>query len=87
MTIRPQHTINLSVNPPSIPETADATTITVTATLGSAVVLITPTDVTVTVGDVSDSATEGTDYATIGDFDPDHPSSVIKCHRDVHDRP
>ena len=61
-------TINLSVSPSSIPETADAITITVTATLGSAVVLITPTDVTVTVGDVSDSATEGTDYTTVGDF-------------------
>ena len=50
--------------------------ITVTATLDSAVVLTTPTDVTVSVG--GGTATSGTDYATVSNFDPDHPGSVSK---------
>ena len=58
--------ITLSVSPTSVSEAASATTVTVTATLtggtrGSA------TPVTVTVGASGDSATEGTDYATVSD--------------------
>ena len=57
----------LSVSPSEVSEdAADAATITVTGTLEGAVALATATAVTVAVG--GGTATEGTDYATVGDF-------------------
>ena len=59
--------LTLSVNPASVGEADGATAVVVTAALdggarGEA------TAVTVAVGDGGDSATEGTDYATVSDF-------------------
>ena len=59
--------LTLSVNPASVGEADSATAVVVTAALhggarGEA------TAVTVAVGDGTDSATEGTDYATVSDF-------------------
>ena len=60
-------TIALSLSPTSVAE--DATmTITVTAEYPGNVTLTTDTVVTVAVGDVGDSTTEGTDYATVADI-------------------
>ena len=59
--------VTLSVNPTSVGESASATTVTVTATLNGAV-RGSATAVTVAVGDTGDSATEGTDYATVAGF-------------------
>ena len=55
----------LSVNPASVSEDAGATVVTVTGTLDHAPRLA-DTAVTLTVGDAGDTATEGTDYGTIG---------------------
>ena len=57
--------VALTVSPASVAEAAEATTVTVTGTLNNAA-RTTDTTVTVTVGDGSDAATEGTDYATVG---------------------
>ena len=57
--------VALTVSPGSVAEGDDATTVTVTGTLNHAP-RTTDTTVTVTVGDSSDVATEGTDYATVG---------------------
>ena len=59
--------VTLSVNPTSVGERASATAVTVTATLDGAA-RGSATAVTVAVGDTGDSATEGTDYATVSDF-------------------
>ena len=56
--------VELTVSPESVAEADDATTVTVTATLNDAP-RTTDTAITVTVGDASDPATEGTDYATV----------------------
>ena len=60
-------TIALGISQPTIPETAGATTITVTATIDGTVVLPTPTVVTVSVG--GGTATSGTDYTAVPNFD------------------
>ena len=77
--------IALTVDEISVSESAGSTTVTVTATLDSAP-LTSDTAVTVTVGDSSDAAAEGADYAQVerpgaddhggadhrrGDFHPD----------------
>ena len=59
--------VRLSVNPASVGEADGATAVVVTATLSGAV-RGSATAVTVAVGDGGDSATEGTDYATVSDF-------------------
>ena len=60
-------TVALSVNPASVDEDAEATSITVTGTLDGAP-RTTNTIVTVSVGASGDGATEGTDYATVADL-------------------
>ena len=57
----------LSVNPATVDEDDGSTSITVTGTLDGAA-LTTATEVTVSVGSGTDSATEGTDYTTVEDF-------------------
>ena len=59
--------VALSVSPISVAEADDAATATVTATLPGAV-RSAATTITVKVGDSADSATEGTDYATVADL-------------------
>ena len=59
--------VTLSVNPASVGEADAATAVTVTATLNGAA-RGSATAVTVAVGYTGDSATEGTDYATVSDF-------------------
>ena len=61
--------VSLSVNPTPVPENAGATTVTVTATLDAdAFPLSDPREVTVSLDETGDSATEGTDYARVPDF-------------------
>ena len=60
--------ITLALSPTSAGEAADATTVTVTATLPGSTTRGENTDITVTVGGSGDEATEGTDYATVADF-------------------
>ncbi len=57
--------VALSVEPTSVDEDAGATVVTVTGTLDHAP-RASATSVTVAVGSASDTATEGTDYATVG---------------------
>ena len=57
----------LSVNPKSVAEDDDTTTVTVTARLPGAA-RSAATAITVKVGASGDAATEGTDYATVADF-------------------
>ena len=57
--------VALTVSPASVSESADATTVAVTGTLNNAP-RTSDTAVTVTVGATGDTATEGTDYATVG---------------------
>ena len=64
----PSGAITLSLDPTSASEAADATTVTVTATMPGSVARDTDTAITVKVGDSGDAATEGTDYATVDDF-------------------
>ena len=59
--------IALSLNPTSAAEGV-TTTVTVTAAFPGSVTLTTPTEVTITVGDPGDMATEGTDYTVVDDF-------------------
>ncbi len=59
--------MTLSVNPTSVGEADGATAVVVTAALDGAA-LGSATAVTVAVGDTGDSATEGTDYATVSNF-------------------
>ena len=59
--------MTLSVNPTSVGEADGATAVVVTAALDGAA-RGSATAVTVAVGDGGDSATEGTDYATVSDF-------------------
>ena len=60
--------INLSVTPQSVAESAGATTVTVTATFSTASTYEADTVVTVSVGK-SGTATSGTDYTAVTDFD------------------
>ena len=59
--------ITISVDPATVAEDAGATTVTVTATLNAGA-LAADTAVTVAVGASADTATEGTDYATVNDL-------------------
>ena len=59
--------VTLSVRPTMVAEDAGATTVEVMATL-NADARAGPTEVTVSVGETGDTATEGTDYATVLDF-------------------
>ena len=60
-------TIILSADPNSLSETADPVTVELTATAETPIAAA--RTVQVSVGDPRDSATEGTDYATVDDFD------------------
>ena len=60
--------ISLSVNPSSVAESASATTVTVTASTTLSRTFPDAKVVTVDVGKTGDSATEGTDYATVSNF-------------------
>ncbi len=62
-------TITLSVDTPTVAEGDDATTVTVTATVDGSSTFATDTTVRVEVGDSTDSAVEGTDYADVAGFD------------------
>ena len=63
-----QADLALAVNPVSVAENAGATTVTVTASTGGATFTQAET-VRVTVGREADSATSGTDYASVAAFD------------------
>ena len=58
--------ISLSATPSSVSESASGTSVTVTAT--ATATAATARTVTVSVGKSGDSATEGTDYATVANF-------------------
>ncbi len=64
----PSGAITLSLNPTSAGEAASATSVTVTATLPGSTTRSADTAITVAVGASADTATEGTDYATVDDF-------------------
>ena len=59
--------VALTVDPTSVAENANATTVTVTGALNGGA-RTGPTTVTVSVGASADSATEGTDYTTVNDL-------------------
>ena len=61
--------ITLSIDKTTIAEDAATATVTVTATVNGGANFGTDTTVTVSVGADGDSATEGTDYAEVSDFD------------------
>ena len=61
--------INLSVNPSSVPESAGATTMTVTAAFSNANTYSEARTVTVSVGGTTDTATSGTDYSAVPSFE------------------
>ena len=61
--------INLSANPSSVSEGASATSVTVMAEFSNTNTYPADKTVTVTVGDSGDSATSGTDYSAVTDFD------------------
>ena len=61
--------VNLVLSPTSVLEDAGSTSVTVTANLSTSVVFAEDKTVTVTVGDSGDSATSGTDYSAVSDFD------------------
>ena len=65
--VPPSGAIALAASPVSVAESADATEVTVTATLPGSTTRSTATAVTVKVGEKG-TATEGTDYATVADF-------------------
>ena len=64
----PTGEIGLVANPDSLAESAEATTVTVTATVPGSVARDTDTVIAVVVGAGTDAATEGTDYATVDGF-------------------
>ena len=61
-------TINLSASPSSVSEGAGATTVTVTASIAGGGTVSAATTVSVKVGLSGDTATKGTDYATVANF-------------------
>ena len=61
--------VNLSAAPASVSEGAGGTTVTVTAAFSNRSTYAADMTVTVSVGDSGDSATSGTDYAAVSDFD------------------
>ena len=69
-----QYGITLSASPSSVDEDAAATEVTVTATAETGVAAARV--VTVTVGAGGDGATEGTDYAAVGDFELTIPANA-----------
>ena len=64
---KPSTKVTLMVNPASVDEDAEATTVTVTGTLDGAP-RTSATSVAVSVGAAGDAATEGTDYASVANF-------------------
>ena len=58
----------LTASPATVSEGAGATQVTVTAKLGGTATVKTATPVKVQIGQAADTATEGTDYATVADF-------------------
>ena len=58
----------LTANPATVSEGAGATTVTVTVKLGGTATVKNATPVKVQIGRDTDTATEGTDYATVADF-------------------
>ena len=70
--------VTLTVNPTSVAEDAGATTVTVTATMTGGT-RADSTALTVAVGAVGDGATEGTDYATVGDFTVTIPAGSTRA--------
>ncbi len=71
----PGRQITLTVEPGTVGESATATSATVTATLDAA--RTTDTPVTVTMGSDTDTATKGTDYATVDAFSISIPDNTI----------
>ncbi len=67
VTVRASQTVTLSLDKTALDEGAESTTLTVTGALDGAP-RTSDTSVTVTVGASEDTATEGTDYASVGDF-------------------
>ena len=59
---------NLSASPSTVSEGAGATQVTVTVKLGGTATVKNATPVKVQIGQTTDTATEGTDYATVADF-------------------
>ena len=70
--------VALSVEPDSVAEGDTATTVTVTATLEGGATLPEATQVTVSVGALDDTATEGTDYAEVSDFTVTIPAKQLE---------
>ena len=70
--------VALSVEPESVAEGDAATTVTVTATLEGDATLPEATQVTVSVGELDDTATEGTDYQTVSDFTVTIPAKQLE---------
>ena len=75
--------VTLSVNPTSVGEADAATAVVVTAALDG-VAASSATAVTVAVGDSADSATEGTDYATVVGLHGDDRGGRDERDGDVH---
>ena len=73
----PTH-VTLSVEPASVAEGDTATTVTVTATLEGGATLPEATQVTVSVGELDDTATEGTDYQMVSDFTVTIPGGMLE---------
>ena len=73
----PTH-VTLSVEPESVAEGDAATTVTVTATLEGGATLPEATQVTVSVGELDDTATEGTDYQMVSDFTVTIPGGMLE---------
>ena len=69
--------VALSVEPESVAEGDVATTVTVTATLEGGATLPEATQVTVSVGALDDTATEGTDYQMVSDFTVTIPGGML----------
>ena len=61
--------VNLTASPSSLSEEAATTTVTVTAQFSNSSTYAADKTISVTVGDSNDSATSGTDYAAVDDFD------------------
>ena len=76
--------VNLTVNPSSVSEGAGATEVTVTATFSNSSTYGTDRTISVTVGDANDSATSGTDYATVTGFDVTIAAGASSGRGDLH---
>ena len=79
----PETAISLSVSPATIDEDAGATTVTVTAAMGTGKTAPKAMKVTITVGKTGDSATSGTDYKAIKAFDITIASGANSATKDI----